>query len=557
MKKWVTLVLACVLLSLACVPLACLSLPLSGWSRPVAGSPLPLYGAVAAQAEALAPAGPLVWTQADRYRTYYEIFVGSYCDSNGDGIGDLNGITAHMEDIAGLGVSGLWLMPIMPSPSYHKYDVTDYYAIDEAYGTMEDFKALLAAAKEKDIAVIIDLVLNHTSKEHPWFLSAAQSIASPDCGGETCAYEALCRRHNPYCGYYHFSQDPGASMHSLDNGWYYEGAFGDHMPDLNLGDQAVVKEIDQIAAFYLNLGVYGFRLDAVMHFEEGNTGFNNAFVRHLTKLFPKAYFVGEVWADAGTIAAYYDSGIDSIFNYPFATQTGAIFGAVKSGKGAALAAKVQSWQETLRAASADAVDAPFLSNHDNGRSAGYVQRNTAKERLMARAYLLMPGAPFIYYGEELGMTGSGRDENKRLPYLWSAVALEGMPLPPEGADQEQRLTEGYDVQDGDPASLLNAYREVLAARKALPQIAEGSAEAVDLGDAAVYATVHQGATGGVAKETVLVVHNFSSEEAAVDLKAALGAGWQMTYALGNEAGAPALDGTQLHLPGLTSAILTR
>ena len=152
----------------------------------------------------------------DNYRNYYEIYVGGFYDSNGDGIGDLKGITEKLSYLndgdpktdTDLGINGIWLMPIFPSPTYHKYDAKDYYSIDPQYGTMEDFDELIAACDKAGIDVILDLVLNHTSTQNPWFQSAIKSIGIKPCGQEVCPVEEKCIEHNPYCNYNNFTKSP-------------------------------------------------------------------------------------------------------------------------------------------------------------------------------------------------------------------------------------------------------------------------------------------------------------------------------------------------------------
>ncbi len=494
-------------------------------------------------------------TAFDKHRVYYEIFVGGFYDSDGDGMGDLNGVRQKLDILGpeGLGVGGVWLMPVMPSPSYHKYDVTDYRAIDPAYGTMADFDALLAACGERDIALLVDLVLNHSSSEHPWFLSAARSLSIPPCGQEPCADAALCPAHNPYCGYYHFSKTPASGWHSLPNGWYYQGAFGPHMPDLNLSNEALRAEILSVADFWLSKGVAGFRLDAVIEYENRNTAQNVAFLSwfrtELAARHPSAYLVGEAWTDAATIARYYPSGVDSFFNFPFSQNDGAIVAAVRGGKGRALAEKAAAWQATIRAANPDAIDAPFLSNHDNARSAGFLARKLPLMKMCAAVYLLLPGNPFIYYGEEIGMTGSGRDENKRQPMVWSAGDSTGIPNPPADADQTQSLAAGVAEQIGDPDSLWRFYQQTLRVRARHPEIAYGAVTALPIGESGLCALRFDG--GG----TVVVLHNVGKTEIRLPLAEGPLAGLTVMDCLRADAALPTFDKTTLTMPPMTTAVL--
>ena len=170
-------------------------------------------------AEALAGIRQLGESPDDNYRTWYEIFVYSFCDSDGDGIGDLAGVTSRLDYLQELGVNGIWLMPIHPSTSYHKYNVSDYYAIDPAYGTMEDFDAFLAECQARDIHVILDLVVNHSGSEHPWFKAAADYLRSIGDGEPD---PADC----PYLDYYFFQKSSGGGYCNVTGtDWYYEARF--------------------------------------------------------------------------------------------------------------------------------------------------------------------------------------------------------------------------------------------------------------------------------------------------------------------------------------------
>ncbi|MEG2018150.1 MAG: alpha-amylase family glycosyl hydrolase, partial [Clostridium sp.] len=220
----------------------------------------------------------------DKYKNYYEIFVGSFYDSDEDGIGDINGIIEKLDYLndgdnksdKDLGINGIWLMPVMPSPTYHKYDVTDYLGIDPQYGTMEDFEKLIKECNKRGVDLIIDLVLNHTSAQNPWFISAKKSLTVEPCGKDVCAYSEPCREHNKYVKYYNFSEEKLSGYHSvgMPTGWYYEGVFWDQMPDLNLDNEEVWNEIENISKFWLDKGVAGFRLDAVTSYYTGNVSKN-------------------------------------------------------------------------------------------------------------------------------------------------------------------------------------------------------------------------------------------------------------------------------------------
>ena len=210
----------------------------------------------------------------DNYRTYYEVFVYSFYDSDGDGIGDLNGLTEKLDYIndgddttaTDLGCNGIWLMPIMPSTTYHKYDVVDYYDIDPEYGTLDDFKTFVAECNERGIRVMIDLVMNHSSSKHEWFLAACDYLRSLPAGAEPDSSEC------PYVDYYHFSKEKKSGYSPVSGTeWYYEAQFWSEMPDLNLGSEAVRAEFEAIVDYWLDLGVTGFRLDAAKEFYSGDT----------------------------------------------------------------------------------------------------------------------------------------------------------------------------------------------------------------------------------------------------------------------------------------------
>ena len=445
----------------------------------------------------LALACALMLSLCARAENWYEVFVRSYRDFDGDGLGDLRGLSDKLDYIEEMGWRGLWLMPVMPSPSYHKYDVTDYTAIDPEYGTMEDMRALVAACHERGIRLIVDMPVNHTSTQHPWFLAACEALRAGDEGGE-------------YVGYYNFSREGGSGYVPLeDTGWYYEERFqGGGMPDLNLENPAVLAELRSIFDFWLNdVGVDGFRLDAVTSYFTGDTDRNVALLRQLKtmarELKPGSYLVGECWANLSTIAAYYESGVDSFFLFPAAEAEGFIAASMRARKGQA--EKFAKGYQKVLDAIPDGLLAPFLCNHDTGRALGLVQgRSDLAAAKFAQGLLgMLNGGVFTYYGDEVGMAGSGEDPNKRLAMPWG----DGMTDQPPGVTAVEYPYPTVAEQQADPASLLNYVRAVNLARLSHPAIADGE-NAFLLAEGSL--CLIQRTT---ADETCLIAVNFSKAEA--------------------------------------------
>ena len=490
----------------------------------------------------------------DNYRTFYEVFVYSFCDSDGDGIGDLKGLTSKLDYLQNLGITGIWLMPIHPSQSYHKYDVADYYDIDPQYGTLEDFDAFMAACNERDIHVITDLVLNHTGNDHEWFLSAVEYLKGLPEGAEPSTDE--CK----YVGYYYFNREGGSGWHQVEGtGWYYEGQFSPHMPDLNLANPQVRGEIRSIMEFWIGRGVSGFRLDAVKEFYSGNIEANvevlNWIQTTATEIKEDCYLVGECWDSFGAVTEYYTSGLTSLFNFPFGNSNGKI-GSVLRAAGTAstvssYARALQQANEAYSASNPDYIDAPFLSNHDVGRIAGFVNRDENKMKLAGAMNILMSGSCFIYYGEEIGMPGSGNDPSKRAPMYWNAERNDGTTNPPP----ECELPEEYPLgslaeQAGDDSSIYNYYRQAIAIRNAMPVIARGDiTEEAALNVNCISA---QRKTWG--DEECIILMNINTVAAQVDLSAY--EGWTLAASLSADGGEITLADGTLSLPAYGTAILT-
>lgn len=465
-----------------------------------------LGAALLAGAPAAAQSQAAGWT---RGATCYEVFVRSFHDSNGDGVGDIPGLIQKLdyindgdpESMDDLGASCIWLMPIAESPSYHGYDVVDYYNVDREYGTNDDFKRLMAEAHRRGIHVLVDMVLNHSSSEHPWFLEAARN---PD---------------SRYRDWYLFSaQHPGVRNPWGSDNWhrsphrdeFFFGLFWHGMPDLNVESPEVVAETRRIADFWIReMGVDGFRLDAIRHLVEGGRGaqvehlpgthtFLRGYAAHLASVKPDVYTVGEVWDSIGAIMPYYPDQLTSHFMFQLSDD---VLAAARTGSAANL------YRGYLRLQDEGLPPhrySPFLRNHDQSRTMTVLEGDERKAKLAAALLLTLPGLPFVYYGEEIGIAGDKPDENLRTPMHWT----------PGGgfttgtawrAPQADFATRNVQAQNADPNSLLNLHRRLIHLRKQNGALAEGRLIPLTAGSDAVAAFVRRDGD-----DAVLVVANLGS-----------------------------------------------
>jgi len=341
------------------------------------------------------------------FGTCYEIFPISFADSDGDGHGDINGITENLDYFSDLGISCLWLTPLTESPSYHKYDVVDYYKIDPLFGTNEDFERLLIETENRGIKLLMDLVVNHTSKQHPWFTEKPE-------------YYRFIEPDIPHYKY--------TDWHRQGDLYYY-GSFWDQMPDLNLDNPDVREEIFTIAEYWINQGVDGFRLDAAKHYFDANeypintpvSNQNIIFLKELNmrvkQVDPNAILLTEVWSDASVVAKYY-AGTDSSFNFELSDM---IIETINQGSDSSAIDLVENLIEirsTISETRTDFVDSVFLTNHDQERIMSQVA-STEKAKLAANIMFTLPGISWIYYGEEIGMWGVNPHENIRQPMIFN------------------------------------------------------------------------------------------------------------------------------------------
>lgn len=433
---------------------------------------------------------------------FYEIFVRSFNDSDGDGVGDFNGITQKLDYLKELGITAVWLMPIFPSPSYHGYDVTDYYAVNPQYGTMDDFKNLVTEAHKRDIRVIIDLVINHTSDKNPWFKEAKKDKNSP--------YRAWYIWSDTDLGY----EGPWGQRvwHSSTNGFYY-GIFEPFMPDLNYNNPAVTEEMNMIVSFWLtDVDVDGFRLDAAKHLIEDGSKQENTKATHLwfqnefypayKAVNPEAMTVGELFGDGlNTIATYIKNDqFDLAFNFQLANS---FIAASNTGKVGSLANTLTVSDKAIP----DHQYATFLTNHDQNRIMSQLSGDVDKAKLAAFLLLTSPGTPFIYYGEEIGMEGKKPDENIRLPMQWTANENAGFSTGrPWRAPASDYAYVNVDAQTGAPDSLLEHYRALLELRNKYSTMQTGDLIPLKSNKPAVYSALRVDENG-----TFLILANLSDE----------------------------------------------
>jgi len=463
-----------------------------------------------------AMAGPFWWNDA----VFYEIFVRSFYDSDGDGIGDLNGLIEKLDYLNDgdptttddLGITGLWLMPIAQSPSYHGYDVSDYFTVNEEYGSNEDFLRLMEAAHRRGVRVIIDLVLNHTSWQHPWFVSARSDVDSP--------YRDFYIWLDEYPSYR--SPWGGQAWYRSGDSFYY-GIFWEGMPDLNYNNPAVTAEMEKVIRFWLeDMGVDGFRLDAIKHLiEDGriqeNTPATHEWLRGFYGIYkdanPEAMAVGEVWSSTVEVIEYIGDQVDLAFEFDTAQAM------LKS-------ARFEDRNHILRAHRLSTERYPpnqfatFLTNHDQERAMSELRENVDRAKTAGSLLLTGPGVPFLYYGEEIGHVGGKPDENIRTPMQWSDADNAGFSTATIAwrAPQPSYRDVNVAAQTDDPNSLLGHYRRLIQTRNAQAALRTGDWREVKAEDKRIYAFLRHSDD-----ETLLVLINLSDEPIS-DYSLSLGQG---------------------------------
>lgn len=492
----------------------------SAWAQPMLDTrPVPF----------VAPASTL--PDGWQHGAFMEIFVRAWRDSNGDGIGDLKGLTQSLDYLKDLGVRGLWLMPITKNADGdHGYATTDFRDIAPEYGTLADFDELIREAHKRGMGVVMDYVINHSAAAHPFFQEALKGPDNPFRNWYVWSDTAPTGGWNIWDKYpwYHVGAQPWswkgevkdlplAAPEARD---FYFGTFGPHMPDFNFNNPAVLEYHLSSLRFWLNRGLDGYRLDAVPHLVENNAvDWNDqpqsrALTKQIQdeiKRYPRRYVVCEATAKPQ------DYGDPALCGGAFA------FGYVQHFVGAAQGRAESVQQLAAYYRSARPTMATFVSNHDafaGERLWDQVGGDERAYKVAAAGYLLQPGTPFIYYGEEVGQGGVralGGDFAIRSPMSWTpdpatAGFTTGQPFRPVSPNVAAHNVQS---QQRDPGSILNFYKAMLKLRNGLPSLAQGSfegsfAQGLVLGFQRKWADDKQ-------REHTLVLINYDKRPAAADM----------------------------------------
>jgi len=458
--------------------------------------------------------GTLKWWNE---RVFYEIFVRSFADSDGDGIGDFQGIIDHINYLndnnpntnTDLGIGGIWLMPMMESSSYHGYDVEDYYSVEQDYGTISDFQRLLDTCHAHGINVIIDLVINHCSNKNPWYIKSAQNDAK-------------------YANWFRWDANPPTDLgpwgqtlwhwNSTKQSYYY-GLFWSGMPDLNYEEPAVFEEVKKITKYWLDMGVDGFRLDAIKYLDEGNNSVENTpetfnilyeLRNYVESINPDAFMVGEVWDATSKILPYVsDTTLNSCFDFDLA---GRITSAVSNNNISGL----QQHLEFIQSVYPRSQYSTFLTNHDQDRIYS-VLNDVAKMKLAASVYLSLPGIPFVYYGEEIALTGTGDHLNIRTPMQWNGNSQAGFTsaTPWRGFAQDYKINNVM-LQQLDSESIWNHYHKWINLRNNYDALKTGIYWPVLYDNSELLSYIRTHARGNE-EELIWIIHNTGENNVDLDL----------------------------------------
>ena len=493
----------------------------------------------------------------DNARVFYEIFVGSFSDSDGDGIGDLRGIINRMDYLndgdpesgLSLGVEGIWLTPVFSSGSYHKYDVIDFYSIDPQFGNEEDLCELIDLCHQRNVKLILDLPINHTSVDCRWFKNFVNAHIANNPGNQYYHFYSWINAADPVPAGRHFAHVKNTASDIL-----YECNFSEEMPEPDFDQECVRETMLNVALHYVDLGVDGFRFDAAKYIylgeDERSLSFWKWYIGELKKYKPNLYTVAEVWDGEGVIEQYI--ACTNCFNFTLSQADGLIAETAKAGNAGRFASYMEKYIRKLYGINKEAMPVLFVSNHDMDRAAGYLTEASGNMKTAASLYILSPGSPFIYYGEEIGLRGSrggsSTDANRRLAMPWG----DGDQVSdPPGSTYEESKQTPYTVTDqmrmGE--SLYNHYKKLIMIRKANPEIARGEYQALVFPESKLGGFICQWNGNSVA-----VLHNTTNRQLSVDLNSFADYAFE-TIVADAGAGTAVLDGSVLMLDGQTSVVI--
>lgn len=528
---------------------------------------------------------------------YYSLFVRSFADSNKDGNGDFNGIVKKINYLndgndsttSDLGITGLWLLPIFVSGSYHGYNVEDYYNVNPDYGTLKDFENMVKECHKRGISVIIDMTCNHSSSYNQWFIDSKNPkdphrdwyrwITEDDLTQNGGAYNEKIK----IWGHTFWNLDlgnPSVNDKGKEVYSFYGGLFDTTMPDFNMDCQAVRDEFKKIFKFWLDKGVDGFRFDAAGHIynsvevKPGSETLSKAvaFWKEMTdyvySVKPDAYMVSEVWEPNAVRAKYY-GGMPSNFHFDLGTLIKDILNNQESNDNNSnyvpdtdeksfngYSRYLENTYASFAKYNPNYIDAPFLSNHDQVRSAcNFNGKNKLdKMKMAADLYILAEGVPFIYYGEEIAMRSGKEDPTKRTPLVWKPDGKEK--LTPTWCESGiygnvsiyNKKTVPISVQEKDPDSLLQYYKRVIRVKTAHPALFKGRLKAISCGSPVVESYAME-----CPEEKAFVLHNISSKE-TVTVKLPEGYDLPMVFASKTDA---KVENGSVTLPPYCSVVLAQ
>lgn len=444
---------------------------------------------------------------------YYEIFVRSFADSNNDGLGDINGITKKLDYLKDLGIDGLWLTPIFSSPSYHGYDVISFYDINPDYGSEEDLKNLINEAHKRNMKIILDFPINHTSTLNKWFTS----FSFNPFGKYKNYYRHINMSDNSNYSLKDKSSWGSNVWHSLNNKDYYYGIFSEDMADLNYNNKDVRKEIKKASSKWLSLGIDGFRLDASIHiysdneFKEiknqtkANIQWWNEFAINCEKINPNIYLVGEAWQETNLLEEYVQP-FDSKFNFTFQEN---LINSLKNDTALTndnilLSQVFEDTLNTYNKVDNNYIDGIFISNHDQNRIMSEVN-NEDKAKLAVNIYMTLPGNPFIYYGEEIGMRGEKPDINIREAFKWTDSKKSDYAYTMDFAINDNTTPLSNQLDDNN--SMYNHYKNIINSRKSTIALSKGNYESIDVNNSSImaYKRIYK-------NESYYIFHNLSNSK---------------------------------------------